>query len=357
MKPGKCPGCCKSEFVADLTDVRQVPSNRPVRELSISNVGRCFLWATFVVLILGAVIAALYAGSFRPPGPVVWDGRFGDYEVRIYRKQKESLVYRISEHLPRPFARLGFRLAGDSPNAAFEIRKNGRRIHHQFGFAFEISEISTGAVSERKVEIMGRDITGDGSPEIAITEWVTRWASVLHVFECGESFRAIATVESLGLRPELIDLDGDEMPEVITADNAFYHWPSGIDGEPMPKVILQWRDGGYHVAKKLMARPAPSTEELETKARIIRSSPEWEGSLSWTSIPVELFPTALDLMYSGHEELGWKLIQSAWNDKNPDKELVLEKLRDRLGESSYWQELQSPRQTKAFNKASLVPAR
>jgi len=74
-------------------------------------------------------------------------------------------------------------------------------------------------------------------------------------------------------------------------------------------------------------------------------------------IPVELFPTALDLMYSGHEELGWKFIHSAWNDKNADKELVLEKLRGRLGESSYWQELQSPRQPKAFNELLLAPTR
>lgn len=306
------------------------------------------MWATFAAVTFGAVIVGRRVEPFRPPGPLIWEGRFAHYEVRIYRKQKENLLFRISSRLPPPLTRLGFHLAGDTPNEGFEIRKDGRHVHHGFGWGFAIAEIGLPTRSEGKIEVVGRDITGDGIPEIAITEWPARWWSVLHVFECGETFREIGTLKSLGLGPELIDLDGDEIPEVITAGVVFYHFPSGSEGELVPKVIWQWRDGRYHAAKRLMAKPAPSAEELEAKARFIRESPEWESSPSGSYIPAELFATALDLMYSGHEELGWQFIERAWNADDSFKERILGSLRSRLNESPYWPELKDRQPSDAY---------
>jgi hypothetical protein len=67
---------------------------------------------------------------------------------------------------------------------------------------------------------------------------------------------------------------------------------------------------------------------------------ESDSKVDRYNIPAELFSTALDLMYRGYEELGWKFIRDAWPDKIPmDKELMAD-FRERMSSSPYWPELQ-----------------
>ncbi len=138
-----------------------------------------------------------------------------------------------------------------------EILKNGHRVFSAYGSALRIANFGSNSV-------VGMDITGDGAPNIALSDNLGRQGgSSLYVFECGRKFRQIAAVESLGTYPELKDLDGDGVPEVLASDDAFYHWPICRDGEPMPEVILRWRSGKYAAARDLMYKPAPGKERLE----------------------------------------------------------------------------------------------
>jgi len=277
-------------------------------------------------------------GNFRPPGELVSDEHFGDYEVKIYRHNEESFFERMCDKLPARLASICERVRGDTSAAGFEILKHGRRMHAQYGNNFGIAEVEGGGV------VMGRDITGDGTPKIALTDGIGRQGGgELLVFECGEQFRLIADVESLGTFPTLKDLDGDGIPELIVSDNEFYHWPVCMDGEPMPEVILRWRDGKYVAAKDLMRKPAPTPDELRAKAEELRASPAWDSG----SVPEGVWTNALALMYEGHEALGWAFVESAWKPGFPGKgdsskeQIIDYYLRGKLEDSVYWREIRS----------------
>jgi hypothetical protein len=296
------------------------------------------LLALFTIVAGGVawLVIARSRADFSPPGELVANEHFGDYEVKIYRHNEESLFEKMCDRLPARLASLCERVRGDSPAAGFEILKGGRRVHSQYGYNFGIAELEGGG------EVMGRDITGDGTPKIALTDDIGRQGGgELLVFECAGQCRLIADVESLGTFPTLKDLDGDGIPELIVSDNEFYHWPICMDGEPMPEVILRWRGGKYVAAKDLMYKPAPVADELRAKAEELRASPAWESG----SVPEGVWTNALALMYEGHEALGWAFVESAWKPGFPGKgdsskeQIIDYYLRGKLESSIYWRNI------------------
>ncbi len=285
---------------------------------------------------MGWLLMARSGTDFSPPGELVSDKHFGDYEVKIYRQNEESFFEKVCDKLPGRLASLFERVRGDRPQAGFEILKHGRRVHAQYGCNFGIAEVDGSG------EVMGSDITGDGRPKIAVTDELGRQGGgSLFIFQCGEQFRPIAVVESLGKFPTLKDLDGDGIPELIVSDNEFYHWPVCMDGEPMPEVVLRWREGKYVAAKDLMRKPAPSSEELKAKAKELRASPAWGSG----SAPGGVWTNALALMYEGHEALGWAFVEAAWKPGFPGKgdsskeQIIDYYLRGKLENSIYWPEI------------------
>lgn len=297
--------------------------------------------SVFVFAILAA-LAAIF-GSREPgfwrPGPLIDSQVFGDYEVRVYRRFESSRLEDLCERLPRPLSKLQNRIPGLRERTGFEVRKNGRRVYSAYGANVFIAEFGSNSVAA------GIDITGDGTPKLAITDSFGRnGGGSIILFECGKQFRQIARVDSLEFFPELQDVDGDGIPEVIASDNAFYHWPVCRDGEPMPQVILRWRNGKYVVAPDLMFKPAPAQQDLEAKAAEIRSSPEWGPSDH--DAPTALWTNAVALIYSGHEDLAWKFVDAAWKPGFPSEgasttkaSLIEYHLRSRLEGSEYWAEL------------------
>jgi hypothetical protein len=297
---------------------------------------RYILLAALTAIVVSGIAwltIARSSAAFSPPGELVWEEHFEDYQVKTYRHNEESFSETLCDKLPSRLASLIESIQENSSEAGFEILKHGRRVYSQYGYNFRIAELEGGG------EVIGRDITGNGTPKIALTDDAGRQGGgELFVFECGEQFRLIADVESWGVYPRLKDLDGDGIPEVIASDNAFYHWPVCMDGEPMPEVILRWRDGKYVAAKDLMFKPAPTQDELSAKAAQIRTSPEWESG--WA--PEALWTNAIALMYEGHEDLGRKFVEGAWKPGFPrKKDLIDYFLNGRLETSIYWQDLKS----------------
>jgi hypothetical protein len=182
--------------------------------------------------------------------------------------------------------------------------------------------------------------TGDGVPKLALSQQIGRQGGgSLQIFACGKEFNRIASIESWGKYPELKDLDGDGIPELIVSNNAFYHWRVCMDGEPMPEVILCWRNGRYIPAADLMAKPAPTQAKLEELAASIQRSSEWNANSC--SVPEALWTNAVALMYSGHEQLAWKFVHLAWKAGFPGNSVTTEYLIDnglraRLEKSIYW---------------------
>jgi hypothetical protein len=293
-----------------------------------------------VAVIAGAAALLLFL-TFRPsepgfwrPGPLVRSESFGEYEVKVYRRDDDSLIERICDKLPSFISKLTYRVPGFREWGGVEILRNHRRVYSAYGPNPWIAEYGSKSV-------MGLDITGDRTPKIALTDQLGRQGGgFIVLFDCGASFQKIAEIESWGKYPELLDLDGDGIPELIVSDNAFYHWPGCQDGEPMPEVILRWRNGSYVAAKELMYRPAPAAEALEATAAAIRSSLEWNTES--LRVPPGLWTNAIALMYSGHEGLGWEFVDKAWQPGFAESDAVMSKkdlidhwLRSRLEQSVY----------------------
>jgi hypothetical protein len=307
------------------------------------------------LLVATAGIALLAIGprgsGFWRPGPLVDSARFGDYEVRIYCRHEENLLEKICGNLPYPLSNLQYHVPGMREWNGVEVLKHGRRVHSQYGSVAGGMQIAQ--FGSRQVA--GLDITGDGVPKLALSQESGRQGGgSLQIFACGKEFKRIASIESVGKYPELKDLDGDGIPELIVSDNAFYHWPICMDGEPLPEVILRWRNGGYIPAADLMAKPAPTHAKLEELAASIRQSAEWDANSC--SVPEVLWTNAVALMYSGQEQLGWKFVDLAWKAGFPGngvtKEYAIDNvLRSRLEESLYWPKIHMQK----LRSASPIP--
>jgi len=85
-----------------------------------------------------------------------------------------------------------------------------------------------------------------------------------------------------------------------------------------------------------MWRKEPRPEEINTFAASISKSSEWGWSYGSIEIPEKLFSYALDLMYSGHEDLGWQFIRQAWGAQYQFDDQLLVDFQKRLWESRYW---------------------
>jgi len=292
-----------------------------------SDVLRCSGLRIGGLLLVFALIcgcAALPKGDLSestPDGMVQDEVAFGDVTVRTYRHSLDDL--RVGE-----------------PLASFEVLRKGKKLFEAEGWAFYIS----GRKFESQNLVVGfqpgDDITGNKIPNVVIYEWTggAHCCAIAWVLEIGRECRVLARIEGRHSAPIFQDLDGDSIPEVIVRDWTFEYWPASFATSPAPKVILRWSNGEYVVDKKLTRTPVPAEQELVTKAETIRSSEGWE-CIYPPCIPYEVFHTALDLMYGGHEELGWKFIEMAWSPKFPLDTRLLEELRGLLERSDYWRAL------------------
>lgn len=229
-------------------------------------------------------------------------------------------------------------------DGSLEILKSDQRVFGQHGWVFNIGD-RWSMVRSSELNLIGEDLTGNGKTNLVVYEWSggAHCCFDMFLFQIDEEFKQIAKIDGVHSAPDFADMDGDSVPELLLYDWSYSYWPGSFADSPSPRVILRWTKNGYIVAADLISSPAPSMQELEDKAAKIRETKGWPGPHSEYDhgyIPKELFWNALDLMYTGHEDLGWKFIEMAWTEKSPiDKEL-LEELRKRMASSPYWAEIQ-----------------
>jgi hypothetical protein len=291
-----------------------------------------------LLLLFSCAVAATIAttcgvvsrpGRFSPPGELIDEARFQDYHVKVYRRDLEGFGERIFKRLPSVLADFSYRVPGMRAWSGAEILQNGRRVFSCHGANLAIAQFGSN-------NVVGTDVTGDGNPNIALTDSYNRWSGgELYLFECGKTFRKIAVIESIADFPEFRDFDGDGMPEVMASDNSFYHFPSPRDGSPMPTLILRWQNGRYVAAKNLMAKAPPAKEELEVIAARWRSA--WDPE-EVAEASDKFSATVLGLLYSGHDCQAWEFIDAGFDDPL-EKEDFVRQLQSRLEESVYWPDL------------------
>ncbi len=251
----------------------------------------------------------------RPLGVLEEEEQFGQYAVRIYRDP-------------------------DTWQSALEVLRNGRRVYGRTGGSFRIGvEIGVGD-STNPLTTMGRDITGDGIPNLVATEWTggAHCCLVHYIFEIGDEFRLLAVIDARDSEiTRFEDLNGDSSLEIFLYDWTFAYWKYSFAYSPGATVILQYRHGAYRPAADLMYKPPPSAQELRKEATLVRGHERWTDG--WP--PSSMWSYMLDLMYSGHADLALHFFDMAWPPEVPGKADFLHDFETQLANSPYWPEIQA----------------
>ena len=196
---------------------------------------------------------------------------------------------------------------------------------------------------------IGTNITGVGKPNAIVGEWSggAHCCFTFHIFELGETFKEIARIKaehSDGAK--FVDLSHDGSYEFEGNDWAFAYWRTSFAESPAPRIVLKYRAGRFRLAYELMKKPAPSAEEFASTVQSIRSDEGW-GDVTHPDckmncdVPVSLWSNMLDLMYTGHADLSWKLFDQSWPPTRMDKTVFAKEFCEVLSASHYWSDLRT----------------
>ena len=252
--------------------------------------------------------------------------------------------------------------AKDGSDAYFEILKNDKRVYLQKarhkGEKFFIGTMYKDDPDAAFVK-MGMDITGDGQPDLVISEWLggANCCLLFHIFEIGQTFKKLGTIDAEfgDSGPHFIHPDKNSKNTALAIqihDWTFANWHADFADSPAPKVMLRFSDNAYRIAPELMRAAMPPARDLAARADAIRSYAPSAKRGSWprAEISPDLWAAMLDLLYSGHEDDAWKFLDQAWPSKVQGKDVFARDFRAQLARSPYWPAV------KAMNAAPPPPS-
>jgi hypothetical protein len=244
--------------------------------------------------------------------------------------------------------RVYFNKSGDGSDAYYEIIKGNESVYKQKargkGEKFFIGTMYADDPDAPLVK-MGADITGDGQPDLVVSEWTggANCCLSFHIFEIGPTFRKIGVIDAeFGDQPPHfahLDKNGKSPGlQILISDWTFANWNTDFADSPAPKVILRYSDAIYRASPDLMRAPLPSAKDLEAKAADARSLAASARGGAWphANVAPELWATMLNLIYSGHDAEAWKFLDAAWPPKVSGKDSFARDFRAQLAKSPYW---------------------
>ncbi|HPW69079.1 MAG TPA: hypothetical protein PLA82_06405 [Deltaproteobacteria bacterium] len=257
---------------------------------------------------------ALHTGSSGSGSPAIVgqdEERYQEYLVRITNYENEG---------------------------SFEILKNGR----QACFVHEASNFGFAKVHEGKnyLLLMGTDVTGNGQPDLVITEWSLgpRCSHTFHLFEIGDRFHHIQSIDAGSSESaRFLNLDGLPGLEFITDDWTFAYEPGGFADSPAPRVILKYDGTSYVFAHDLMKQGPPDEDLVHATAESIRTMGGWLTGFP----PPEIGQEMVDLIYSGNTAHALSLLDQAWPADVSGKDDFLLDLTTTLRKSPFYGEILS----------------
>lgn len=254
--------------------------------------------------------------------------RHGDYEARVYR--------------------------GEDGFGQFKIFRKGREVYSRDGFCFKIGLMDEQS-TRRDLVRMGNDITGDGEPDLLVSEWTggAHRRYIFYLFQIGKEFKELEIIENDdGCEGYFEDIDGDGSMEFIGKDYVFSDWHASFACSPFPRVILKCHRGKYRLALGLMTTPLPAKDKeqevlAEIKERQERlAAAQASASDAWiyndVVLPSEVWGYMLDLIYSGHPREAWLFLDKVWPQGAPGKEEFIKDFKKQLSMSYYWDSIKHP---------------
>lgn len=277
----------------------------------------------YALLILIVALVAGLAGSANSADAIHHQESFRPYLARVYFDSN----------------------AKDGTDASFEILKNGRRVYVQTaknrGEKFFIGTMYK-EDPDASIVKMGNDITGEGQPDLVISEWSggANCCLTLSIFEIGPTFKKFGTIDA-----EFGDSGPHFIPDkssktkslaILLYDWTFANWNTDFGDSPAPKVMLRFIDGAYRVAPDLMRASLPN--DLQATAASVRNYDGSKKGGAWPDADVspQLWGRMLDLIYSGHADKAWKFLDAAWPPNLKGKDAFGLDFRSQLAKSPYW---------------------
>jgi hypothetical protein len=248
--------------------------------------------------------------SFSVVGNLKEEQSFQDFTVRIY--EEDSVC-----------------CCGDSLEILFE----GQRIYAVRGFLrLWIGRFWDQESKEQRIPL-GQDITGDGIPNLVITNWSggAHCCTYYHIFSLHPELQHIGMIDAGHYDSRIEDLDGDGNWEFMVHDWAYRFWCEACS--PGPYVVLHYTDDGFRIVPEFIRKPAPTTEELEGLAQTFRKRdyPFWSLEDFWE--------VNLSLVYTGHAELVNPFLDMVCPEGSTCKEEFLDDFLPSLQQSLYWPEI------------------
>lgn len=239
--------------------------------------------------------------------------------------------------------------ANEDEGACLQVVRNGRVIFRrteEWAEAFTLGQRGEQpGKGESKIPAIpnGTDITGRGHPDMIVTEWTggAHCCLVHYVFELEPAFRLLTTID--GEDDDLAhfeDLDHDGHYFYVGADFTFAYWPGSFASSPTHSILLRFvpdgNGGAFHLALDKMRYSVPSPEQWKAALRDVDDAVK-EGIVD--ALGTTLWTTVLDLIYTGHSDLGWKFVNES-NPKAQEGNLPdLESFCSVLKSSPYWPDL------------------
>ena len=218
-------------------------------------------------------------------------------------------------------------------NGSFEILQGERRVYGEHGktFGLEFDEGLPGLPE------LGLDITADGEPNVVVGHWSggAHCCYSAYIFQLGDDFKLLAHVEGHDGGIGFKNLDDQRDLELRVSDPTFGNWKTAWAFSPRPGVVLKWNGQAYAVAGEIMRTERPTEQEMAEIAAPLRDPAFWQQPLEYRS---ELWARMLDLIYTGHPDLGWSLLNT-WPDEVPGRDEFAVDFYAELMKSPFYRQL------------------
>lgn len=227
-----------------------------------------------------------------------------------------------------------------------KVFKAGKEIYSQTGYNLHVGYPQPSNLPVDAVLIKpGDDITGEGIPELLVSEWSGRGRCCLtfHLFRLGKEFMRLQDIPLLDAdETAFVRLPARKGLVLATWDYSdFANFLGHFDGSPAGRVYLSFQDGGYRPDLVLMKATAPAPGVTDKCAELFKNSSLWKPH--WHDAkpnqPKGMWYYATDLIYTGNAEQAWKFLDAAWGGSSTDKKKYLDDYRQRFKKSAYYPEL------------------
>jgi hypothetical protein len=293
-----------------------------------------------VALIAGTALAQTSQPSPSPPQPAAKSAPANDLDssegLPCPQGRHKTAQAVFGEYVIRTYR-------WPDPEGCLQILKRGTVVYSLTSADFRIGNNLEGGAAIP----VGTDITGRGKHEAVVGEWTggAHCCFTLHVFELAETFQEIAQIELEDSdTSHFVDLNHDGQYEIEGYDWTFAYWKASFNESPAPRIVLKYRAGRFRLALDLMRKPSPSPSKFDAMERAVEADNEWEPDAppdceQDCGIPVALWKNMLDLMYTGHADLAWRLLDEAWPIEKKGEAAFAKAFYKRLSSSNYWPDL------------------